>query len=66
MYLRGFGEVNNYYHGSRTRPDITYTGFVQCAPEAFAMAGTRHQDIDFFQPYDDYPFIAMMTVEACA
>lgn len=65
VYLRGFGEVNNYYHGSRTRPDITYTGFVQCAPEAFAMAGTRHQDIDFFQPYDDYPFIVAMQIEDC-
>src|SRR5690606_5118828 len=30
-YLLGFGEVNNYYHGSRTRPDVTYTGFVKAA-----------------------------------
>jgi hypothetical protein len=25
VYLLGFGEANNYYHGSRSRPDITYT-----------------------------------------
>lgn len=65
VYLRGFGEVNNYYHGSRSRPDITYTGFVQCGPEAFAMAGLSHDAIDFFQPYDDYPFIVAMQIEDC-
>ena len=62
-YLLGFGEANNYYHGSRSRPDVTYTGFKQAAPEAFAMAGVRHQDIDIFQPYDDYPFIVAMQLE---
>jgi acetyl-CoA acetyltransferase len=65
VYLLGFGEVNNYYHGSRTLPDITYTGFVQCAPEAFGMAGIRHSDVDLFQPYDDFPFVVMMQLEDC-
>ncbi len=63
VYLKGFGESNNYYHGSRTLPDITTTGFAQAAPQAMKMAGVRHEDIDFLQPYDDYPFIAMMTIE---
>jgi len=63
VYLLGFGEANNYYHGSRSRPDITYTGFVQAAPKAFAMAGCRPGDMDFLQPYDDYPIIVMMTIE---
>jgi acetyl-CoA acetyltransferase len=27
------------------------------------MAGVTHRDIQFLQPYDDYPFIAMMTIE---
>jgi len=63
VYLRGFGEANNYYRGSRALPDVTYTGFTQAAPQALAMAGVSHADIDFFQPYDDYPFIAMMTIE---
>ena len=63
VYLRGFGEINNYYRGSRPLPDITYTGFTQSAPQAMAMAGVTHDDIDFLQPYDDYPFIAMMTIE---
>ena len=63
VYLRGFGEINNYYHGSRALPDITTTGFVQSTPQAMKMAGVQHKDINFLQPYDDYPFIAMMTIE---
>ncbi len=63
VYLRGFGESNNFYQGSRSLPDITTTGFSQAAPQAMAMAGVQHQDLDFLQPYDDYPFISMMTVE---
>lgn len=63
VYLLGFGEANNYMHGSRTHPDITTTGFVQAAPKAFAMAGVRHADIQFFEPYDDYPIIVMMSIE---
>lgn len=63
VYLRGFGEINNYYRGSRVLPDVTHTGFVESAPKAFKMAGVSHADIDFFQPYDDYPFVAIMTIE---
>src|SRR5690606_31395631 len=64
-YLLGFGEANNYYHGSRTRPDVTYTGFVKAAPEALRMAGVEHKNIDLFQPYDDYPFVVVMQLEDC-
>ncbi|MBI3044968.1 MAG: thiolase family protein [Betaproteobacteria bacterium] len=63
VYLLGFGEVNNYYHGSRTRPDITMTGFAQAAPDAFRMAGVQHKDIDIFEPYDDYPMIVLIQME---
>lgn len=63
VYLRGFGEINNYYRGARALPDVTHTGFVESAPKAFKMAGVSHADIDFFQPYDDYPFVAIMTIE---
>jgi len=63
VYLLGCGEVSNYYSGSRIRPDITVTGFVQAAPEAFKMAGVQHKDIDLFEPYDDYPMIVLMQME---
>jgi len=71
VHLLGFGEISNYYRkppGSdlaRVRPDVTYTGFAECAPHAFLMAGVRHEDIDLFQPYDDYPFVAAMQIEDC-
>ncbi len=63
VYLLGFGEVSNYYGGSRVRPDITCTGFEQTAPEAMKMAGIRHKDIDVFEPYDDYPMIVLIQME---
>jgi len=62
-YLLGFAEVNNYYSGSRTFPDITDTGFLQTAPEAFSMAGITHAQVDAFQPYDDYPMVALIQIE---
>ena len=63
VYLLGAGEANNYYRGSRSQPDITYTGYTEAAPEAFRQAGVRHEDIDLFQPYDDYSFVALMSIE---
>lgn len=63
VYLLGHGEVNNYYRGSRSFPDITHTGFTVAAPQAMQMAGVTHKQIDFLEPYDDFPFIAMMTIE---
>ena len=63
VYLLGAGEANNYYHGSRALPDVTTTGYAIAAPLAMQRAGVSHADIDFLQPYDDYPFIAMMTIE---
>ena len=63
VYLLGAGEANNFYQGSRSQPDITYTGYTKAAPEAFRQAGVRHRDIDVFLPYDDYPFVALMSIE---
>ena len=63
IYLRGFGEANNYYHGSRALPDVTTTGFARSAPLAMQMAGITPRDVQLFQPYDDYPFIVMMSIE---
>lgn len=63
VWLSGHGEINNYYHGSRVLPDVTTTGFAVAGPDALKMAGATHADVDFFQPYDDYPFISMMSIE---
>ncbi len=63
VYLLGFDEVSNYYHNSRTRPDITFTGFTQTAPNAFKMAGIEHKNVDVFEPYDDYPMVVLIQME---
>jgi len=63
VHLLGFDEINNYYHGPRTAPDITYTGFEQTAPAAFKMAGIECKDIDLFLPYDDYPMVVQIQME---
>ena len=62
-FMLGHGEVNNYYAGSRSHPDITGTGFVEAGPEAFAMAGIGPKDVDVFLPYDDFPFVVMLQLE---
>ena len=63
VYLKGFGEMNNYYHGSKVFPDITATSFRVSAPAAFNMAGITPQDVDVFLPYDDFPVVVMMQLE---
>ena len=63
VYLLGAGEANNYYRGSRSLPDVTYTGFADSAPRALKTAGVEPKQLDFLQPYDDYPFIVSMTIE---
>lgn len=63
VYLLGAGEANNYYRGSRSLPDVTYTGYSESAPRALKAAGVEHKQVDFLQPYDDYPFIVAMTIE---
>lgn len=63
VFLRGHGEMNNYYGGSRTRPDITVTGFTKAAPEAFEMAGIEPDNVDVFLPYDDFPFVVLLQFE---
>lgn len=62
-YMLGHGELNNYYAGSRSHPDITKTGFVEAGPKAFAMAGIGPKDVDVFLPYDDFPFVVMLQLE---
>lgn len=62
-YLRGHAEVNNYYAGPRSHPDITATGFLETGPEGFSMAGIGPKDVDVFLPYDDFPFVVMLQLE---
>ena len=59
----GVGECYNYYHGSRSRPDVTSTGISVASKEAFQQANLAPKDIDCFQPYDDFPIAVIMQLE---
>jgi acetyl-CoA acetyltransferase len=59
----GIAESDNYYHGSRLRPDITYLGIAESARTAFGMARITQKDVNFFEPYDDYTIAVLMQME---
>ncbi len=63
VYLLGFGECNNYYHGSINRPDITYTGIYKASEDAYKMAQIKPQDASFAEIYDDYAIAVLMQLE---
>ncbi len=63
VYLLGFGECDNYTHGSKNRPDITFMGIVKAAPDAYKMAGIRPQDASLVEIYDDYAIAVLMQLE---
>lgn len=63
VYLLGYGECDNYYHESRSRPDVTFMGMRIAARRAFEMTNMKPGDMDFFQPYDDYTIAVLLQLE---
>ncbi len=63
--LLGIAETDNYFEGSRMRPDITYLGIKDSSKKAFEMAQVNQRQINFFQPYDDYTVAVIMQIEDC-
>lgn len=59
----GIAESDNYFAGSRLRPDITYLGISQCSKAAFEMSGVKRSEVSFFEPYDDYTIAVLMQIE---
>lgn len=59
----GIAESDNYFHGTKLRPDITYLGIADSAKRAFEVSGVKHTEVDFFQPYDDYTIAVLMQIE---
>ena len=59
----GIAESDNYFQGSKIRPDITYLGIADSARKAFEVSGVKHDQVDFFQPYDDYTIAVLMQIE---
>ncbi len=63
VYVLGYGGCDNYYHGSKQTPDITYMGMHIAARRAFEKSRKNINDLDFFQPYDDYTIAVLMQLE---
>jgi acetyl-CoA acetyltransferase len=63
VYVLGVGECDNYYHGSKNLPDVTYTGVTESSRTALADAGLESKDISIFEPYDDYTIAVLMQIE---
>ena len=58
--LRGAIERHNAFADD---PVMERGGWLVDRDELYAMAAARPADIDFFQPYDDYPVIVMIQLE---
>ena len=62
VYPVAYSELNNFDPADNT-PDITETGFSVVGPEALEKAGMSCDDIDMFQPYDDFLIAVMLQME---
>lgn len=58
--VRGAIERHNAFSGD---PVMERGGWLVDRDDLYAMAGARPDDIDFIEPYDDYPVIAMLQFE---
>lgn len=57
-----YAELTNV-NGNQATPDITETGFARIAPKVFEQSGLKPDDIDMFQPYDDFTIAVLMQFE---
>ena len=62
VYPVAYSELTNFGPDDNT-PDITETGFSVVGPEVLARAGMTTDDIDMFQPYDDFLIAIMLQLE---
>lgn len=60
----GLGEAHSAYHVAQI-PDLTVTPGATSAPRAFAMAGIRPDDVDVFEPYDNFTSTVIAQLEDC-
>ena len=62
VYLTGYSETHNF-DGTNLLPDTTVSGFSIACPRALEQAGLRVDDVDMFQPYDDFTIAVIMKLE---
>lgn len=63
VYVLGLGECDNYHCGTKSLPDITYTGITVSSRKALDCAGLKPEDMNVFEPYDDYTIAVLMQIE---
>jgi acetyl-CoA acetyltransferase len=62
VYPIAYAELANF-NGAEMTPDITETGFSVIGPEIWAKSGLQPDDVDMFQPYDDFLIAELMQLE---
>ncbi|RPH41749.1 MAG: thiolase family protein, partial [Burkholderiales bacterium] len=61
-YVRLLGTIERH-NGFPEDPIQFRGGWAMDRDDLYAQAGVTPADVDFFQPYDDYPVITMMQIE---
>jgi acetyl-CoA acetyltransferase len=62
--ILGVGEAHSAYHVAQI-PELTVTPGATSAPRAFAMAGIKPEDVDVFEPYDNFTSTVISQLEDC-
>jgi acetyl-CoA acetyltransferase len=63
VWILGHGESHTHL-GISSMPDLTVTPAAWSGPDALAMAGVAHKDLDVVELYDSFTITVLLTLEA--